>query len=218
LRANRSGATLELGTLRRTLSDGTKRDIDVLPVMGPAFQPTVQDKWDEWAFTETIRFIAPDPTFYDPDQGGGALNDYADYEHLRFSYLEFPFVFGTLEQKSVAVVYEGSWFSYPGFEVVGPCSGFIIENDTTDEAIRFVSSVSEGETVTIDLSFGNKTVTSSIYGNVIGSISDDSDLATFHLAPDPEASGGVNAILFAPSGSGENTECTIYYYTRYIGI
>jgi hypothetical protein len=49
------------GKLRKYLPDGNIRDVDVHVEFGPIFSsPTA--RWDEWGFTEAIRFIAADPT------------------------------------------------------------------------------------------------------------------------------------------------------------
>ena len=80
--------------------------------------------------------------------------------------------------------------------------------------------ISAGETVTINLAYGNKSVTSDIAGNLIGALKDDGeDLVGFYLAPDPEASGGVNALnVVGASAIVGTTSVEIAYYTRYIGI
>jgi len=69
------------------------------------------------------------------------------------------------------------------------------------------------------LEFGNKLVTSSIHGNLYGQITGDSDLATFRIAPEPEATGGVNTINVTGGGALIGTTAvTVSYNTRYIGI
>jgi len=213
--------TFNLGKLRKIFEDGSMRDIDVFIEQGPIFTPRDTSRWDEWAFTETLRFIAPDPTFYNPTQQSQVWTWVAGDE------LVFPFTFEgdmlvfleTFLSKTETVTYAGTWLAYPSFTIVGPADGFTIENQTTDEKLEYIRFVNAGETITISLEYGNKSIESSVYGNVIGYLSSDSDLATFHLAPDPEATDGENNInIFIGSGVDGTTAVTMNWYTRYIGI
>ena len=221
MRINRfSGDNLALGTLRKTLSDGSKRDIDVMLSFGPVFQPRDPSKWDEWGFTETLRFIAPDPTFYDPTQieqswtlSGGSFSTELIYPY------SLPIAYGDNSDNSIGVSYQGTWLSYPTITLTGPMSGCLIENDATGEKIRMNYSIGKDETVEIVLEYGNKTAISNRFGSVIGTISEDSDLATFHIAPAPEALNGSNNLSIVAPGTSPNTSrAKIEYYTRYIGI
>ena len=76
-----------------------------------------------------------------------------------------------------------------------------------------------GETVTINLEYGNKTVVNNAGTNLIGTVTTDSDLATFHIAPDPEAVNGINQLLVTGDDAviGQ-TEIRIEWHTNYIGI
>jgi len=58
--------TFNTGSLRKKLPNNTMRQIDVFIEKGPIFAPTSSSFWDEWGIEETLRFIAHDPTFYDP--------------------------------------------------------------------------------------------------------------------------------------------------------
>jgi hypothetical protein len=72
-----------------------------------------------------------------------------------------------------------------------------IKNETTGKQIVFNSPIADGDTITIDLRPGYKTVTSKTFGNWLYKVLSVSDLATFGLAP------GSNLISFyvVPSGS-----------------
>ena len=73
--------------------------------------------------------------------------------------------------------------------------------------------------VTITTEYGNKTITNEDGDNLIGTLTTDSDLATFHVAPDPVAPDGEN--VFRVQGAGADSSATnmvVKYYTRYIGI
>jgi hypothetical protein len=220
VRPNRQSAgQFNLGVLRKILSTGDTRDIDVIISQGPAFEPRNLSGWDEWAFTETLRFIAPYPVFYDPTSASATWTSGVTITELDFP-ITFPIQFSEslLSSSGNNIAYNGTWLSYPTIEVTGPIGGFKITNDTTGEFIHLNYTVPAGDTVTISLEFGNKTVEDVAGNNLIGTVTTDSDLATFHVAPDPEAAGGVNSFSVVGAGVDANTQVVLTYYTYYIGI
>lgn len=267
LRPNRQTlGNFTLGALRKTLEDGSQRQIDVFIQEGPVFEARDLSKWDEWSFTETLRFIAPDPTFYDPipfvvnligTSGGGSTvppapttntsnnlifhNDTtgAGYTSINFKNAIYnangtDLQFGTWTSSTVTVPITGgtgsggsgtglytcspSWHSYPVITIIGPIKTPTITNTTTSEVISLSYNVAAGETVTINTAYGNKTVTSSVNGNIIGTVTTASDLATFHIACSPEATGGINSFTVAGNDMSGATAVYMTYYARYIGI
>ena len=59
LRPNRQAAnSFAVGSLRKILSNGNERAIDVLIDRGPEFKLGDPNAWDEWSFEEVVRFIA----------------------------------------------------------------------------------------------------------------------------------------------------------------
>lgn len=75
-----------------------------------------------------------------------------------------------------------------------------IQNQTTGKLLLCQYQIQNGETVTLDLRQGKKTVTSDFYGNVIGRTAlPGSDIATFCLQ------SGSNTILFYVSATGGPT-------------
>ena len=220
LRPNRQSAgSFALGTLRKYMIDGTLRDIDVMIEQGPRFNSMDLNKWDEFGFMETLRFIAPDPTFYDP-----ALDTLTWSLGIVQVELEFPITFpiefseSLIQGETNTITYVGTWLSYPEIIITGPISGFNIENTDTGEFIQLNYAIQAGEIVTISLDYGNKTVESDIQGNIIGVVSTDSDLATFHIAPDPVAPDGVNNLEVNGASADNDTQIVLNYLTRYIGI
>ncbi len=219
LRPNRqTGTSIQQGIFLKKLPGGTQRAIDVMIEAGPRFRARRLDRWEEFSFQEVIRFIAYDPTFYDPTQ---KTFDFAVTEvitELAFP-IAFPIVFGvSLITRAGNLTYNGNWLSYPTIVLTGPMKNPIIENTTTGEKLELYYEITAGEVVTITLEYGNKTVTNVAGDNLIGVLSTDSDLATFHLAPDPEAAGGVNAIEIQVGGTDANSALELQYYERYIGI
>lgn len=207
------------GILRKKLPTGNIRDLDVFIEIGPQFSAT-KDR-NQFSIQDTIRFVAPNPTFYDPTQQSQVWT-WAESNELVFPFTFENDIISFIESflsKVETVTYEGTWLAYPSFTITGPTQGFTIENQTTDEVLEYLRLVGSGETITIILDYGNKSIESSVYGNVIGYLSSNSDLATFHLAPDPEAADGGNDIrILLPTGIDGTSLVTMNWYTRYIGI
>lgn len=217
-RPNRETLTQLRGTLRKVLPGGKVRDIDVVIAEGPVFNARRLDVWEEGDITEVLRFLADDPTFYDPTLNTVTWTLDPEDSNLTFP-ITFPITFGySLIIDSNVINYTGTWFSFPTITITGPIAGFKITNTSTGEFIHLERSVEPGEVIVITLEYGNKTVTSSVYGNVIGDISLDSDLATFNIAPHPIAPNGVNTFELFGTSADEDTEVLLEYYTRYIGI
>jgi len=211
-----------LGTLRKILPNFAKRDIDVLIQAGPLFSPSGSNVWDEFGITETVRFIAPDPSFYDPTPYSlqGEVSIPSAQLVLPFTFDASTIVF--VEESTFlggTITYPGTWLSYPSMTLTGPIENPAIRNLTTGEEIGLNYTVIAGELITINLDYGNKRVTSSINGNLTGYLTATSDLATFHIAPAPEAPGGVNNIAVSGLGMvGDQTDFDLTYYIRYIAI
>ena len=115
------------------------------------------------------------------------------------------------------LTYTGTWLEYPTLTLNGPLINPTIRNLTTEEKITLNITLIAGESIEIDLRYGVKTVTKNDGTNQIGTLSDDSDLATFHLAPDPEAAGGINSMLLNGT-AGDTGSLVIEWYPRYIGL
>lgn len=210
LRPNR-GATgtirLPQGTLRKILPDGSKRDLTVCIQQGPKFEAQRNSEWDSWSIDEILRFIAYNPIYFDPD---GRSQSFGQGGALTFP-ITFPIVFSSFGN-TVTLMYEGSWIEYPVIVITGPLTATSIVNLTTGESIGFNYNVPAGRTVTIDLSYGVKSVTLDDGTNLIGAITSSSDFATFHLQP------GSNIVQVFGSGAGAGTALTINWLSRYIGI
>lgn len=162
--------------------------------------------------------IADDPIFYDPALVAISYNLGA-LLGTGFPWA-FPHAFGTDAFTSMTpIIYPGSWKAFPIIRITGPADTISIVNNTTGENIDFgAAAIVAGEVLTVDCTPGRKTVTSSISGNVQSWLTTDSDLATFHIAPHPEAPGGINDIQVTFLGGMAPTTIMITYHVRYIGI
>lgn len=238
LRPNRqTTTTITPGHLRKiipgrdnVLHQQIVRQIDVFIESGPVFSPRSLDDYDEFGITEALRFVAPDPTFYDPTPVTMSWSLTA-LNHLVFPVTLLPYsgapidsgldmIFGSnLIGDDATVTYLGTWPSYPTIVFTGPLSGPIIQNLTTGKKIQLLYDISGGETVTIQLPYGNKTVTNQEGVNLSGTVTDNSDLADFAIEPTPMAPNGLNTVRVIGGGAIVGvTAISLSFYTRFIGV
>jgi len=158
------------------------------------------------------------PSFYDPDPITVSYN-LGGLVGIGFP-LGFPHGWGTDALTTMSpIVYPGSWKTYPTISITGPCDTISIDNNTTGERLDFgLYALDAGETLTVDCTPGRKTVTHSVDGNAQHWLTSDSDLATFHIAPHPEAPGGINDVQVTFLNGQAATTVTVSYYVRYLGI
>ena len=214
------------GRLRVVRPNGIKRDIETIIQQGPAFAAKNPSQWDQWSFTETLRFKCADPTWFDPTINE-VIWETEVYNGLIFKSASYPnnlvfpvnSVFGTDTLGGTAsIAYTGTWFAYPIIQIVGPVYTPSIENLTLGTKIQLNYNVSNGEIVTIDTSYGKKTIMNNFGDNLIGTQSNDSDINLI-VATHPYATNGINQFLASGSGAISGvTEIAMQYYTRYIGI
>lgn len=107
----------------------------------------------------------------------------------------------------------GTWDEYPVITLTGPLNDPIVRNATTGDVLDFTgSTVSASQFYIIDCRYGYKTVIDSGAVNRIDKLTDDSDLATFHIAP------GANVIGVSASGTAVSSAVNITHYERYMGL
>lgn len=223
LRPNRQPTSLfQTFVLRKILPDGSKRDIRVLYNSGLGFRPSQTEQWDEWSIQETIVFLAHDPIFFDPDENTVSITPpVTSGSNLEFS-ITFPIRFSSRANAAEETIeYNGNYKSFPIITLKGPMRHPVIRNISTGDLLEFNNDyeLATGEFLTIDTTFGQKTIVDSNGDNQIGQLTEDSDLTSFHIAPDPEAEDGENQIGFtADSMLTDISAVSIRYYDRYIGI
>lgn len=162
-----------------------------------------------------------DPAFFDPTETIWDFNVAAGLGDWSYP-LGFPagFMRSTIDDTG-DMTYPGSLPAYPIITIEGPAEQVFIENQTTDEQLDLATkgyTMVEGETVTIDTRPRHKGVTSSVNGNIIDYLSDDSDLGTFHIAPDPESEDGTNTIYVYLEDGNPNTRVRFRFNDRYDGV
>lgn len=151
--------TFEPGRLRKILPDGSIRDIRVLIEQGPAFAPRSVDSWDEYAFTETLRFIAHNPIIFNPavNTASWVLGSLDNLIFWEFTTWDNRLVFEGDDLDSggiwfgegsigdiINVNYTGTWLSYPTIIITGPINVPSITNNTTSETIELNYNVAPG--------------------------------------------------------------------------
>lgn len=166
-----------------------------------------------------VALRAPNPLFYDPTQqifefglsGGGGSGAIP---------LAIPMAVGaSVLNQTIAVPYGGDFLENPIVAIQGPITSCVITNAATGEVLDFTGyTIAAGASVTVDCRYGYKTVLDNSGGNQISKLTDASDLATFHLAANPDAAGGVNSITVTGTSVTTATEVYLSYYNRYVGI
>lgn len=204
-------------TLRKLLPNGDMRDLAVWIQQGPVFSARSVDHWDEYGYTETLRFTADDPIFTNPIKHSIAFT-LAPFNQLSFP-VSFPIMFGgNLLSMSKDITYLGNFEAFPFIILRGPMTHPEIVNSATAETIQLDYDLKANEVVTIDLTPGEKTITNQFGTDLYGTLHDPTDISTFHLAPEPEAPLGVNPILVIAGGVDLiSTRITVEYYERIVG-
>ena len=191
--------------------NGDIRAIDAHIVGGFAFSSAQRQGYIERV---TAILNAPNPAFYDPTPG--LLTVTLGLVAVGFEVaMPVPVMVGASVINHIdTIAYVGNWREYPyEIKIEGPITNPMITNDTTGEKLDFTGySLTAGQALYIDLRYGYKTITREDTTNAIAALTEDSDLATWHLQP------GNNQIHTTGTGASPATEITIAYYNRYIGI
>lgn len=203
--------------LRVVYPTGRTRQIDCYADQGATF-PT--GAWQGYMQPVPVRLICNDPTWYDPagaattfELGGGA----GTAGVVPFTV---PWYVGVSTLDSAYTIdYDGTWLTYPTIRITGPIRDCIITNAGTDEVLDFTgTTIGAGTYMDVDLRYGYKTVKDSSGANQIAILSNDSDLVSWHLAPDPELAAGMNAVTVQGTGVSEATEVALSWFERFIGV
>lgn len=199
--------------LRFTLPDGaTIRQIDCFPTSGPAFEVGYDTK--EGMLKIGFSLIASDPTWYDPERNSQIISANQSPGGGWVVPIMVPMFFGSSTlNRIVHIDYKGTWSTFPEIEIVGQIENPKITNIDTNEKLDFDwLLISSGDSYTIDLRYGYKTVVNKAGDNKIADLTADSDLTSFHLQP------GYNNFMFEGENITGSARFIIRFYTRYLGV
>lgn len=202
--------------LRFTLPDGSVRQLDVV-YDGELTLPS-NDKTG-LLHKVAVSLRAANPTFYDP--AGTAVNFQIAVNSSSFAVpLTVPVGVGTsVLDQTTQIAYEGDWKASPLITIIGPVTSLKVENLTTGEMLSFPGLIiNAGERLVVDTSYGGASVVDGDGVSKLSALSDDSDLTTFHLAPDPDAFDGVNDVRVTGTAATTQTAVYLSYNARYLGI
>lgn len=201
-------------TYRR--EDGAEREIlarltDALDVPTAAFQGAQQ------RVVLTLRCASPH--WYDP---GAELWIYSVAGGAgAFGFpLAFPRGFGaSTVDLTETRTYAGQIDAYPEIRVTGPAEDLVLENLTLGTRLDLSAyAISAGEVVTFALSAASKAVSSSVAGNILRYLSDDSDLGAWRIGAHPTAPDGRNTVHVELEGATNATEVVIQFNPLYAGV
>jgi hypothetical protein len=202
-------------SLRAEYPSGRTRQIDCRVDQGLTFP----SDWQAWFATVPLRLLCDDPTWYDPAGEAATFALGAGGSGGAVPYTVPYYVGASIINMASAIDYDGSWWTYPIIRITGPIRDCKITNASTDEVLSFSgTTIGAGEYYEIDLRYGYKTVEDSSGANKIALLSTDSDIASFHLAADPEVADGINSISVAGYDASEATKVELRWYERYIGV
>lgn len=213
------------GHLRWYRADGLIRQADVYIAKGPDFKTLGNGAWDEFSFNDILEFKAYNPVIYDPTQIQTSLLDFTCSSSTQ---LTFPFTFGGTslsfgdsvceKLKVLSVNYLGKWSEYPIIKIQGPATNTRIVHNETGNVIELDYAIASDELVTIDLSYSKKTISNNHGTNLLGYLSNDSNLGSFSIEPDPIVPNGTNTYSITIQSGSVSTSVEFDYYSRYPGI
>jgi len=165
-----------------------------------------------WHVRTVVQLRASDPTWYDPTPISVGSTPSISGTMTPVPLL-IPWTVGASAiDTTFTIVNAGTWKAFPVITAVGPITGLIITNVTTGDKIQISGVIQTGETWTIDLGYGKKTVTTSTGINKISTVTADSSLGTFSIER------GSNVVNVGGTQTTATSTVSIVYYTRYIGV
>ncbi len=196
------------------MPSGTVRRLDVLYLNGWTAPRTARDPYHVQA--DVVQLIADDPVLYET-----ALHVETfvlDAAPLGiFVPMFIPLFIGPgmiLETRNIT--YPGTWRSFPVITITGPATFVRIDNLITGEFLHYPILINAGDFIEINTQDGFKTVENSVGTNMIENLDEDSDLATFHIAPHAEALDGINQFRVSALSTTAATSIAVEYRVRWL--
>lgn len=116
--------------------------------------------------------------------------------------------------------YPGQVDAYPIIRVRGPVKKLVMENLSLGTELDFSArDIAPGETVTFDLREDYRTITSdTVPGSLLPYLAEDSHLSTWRIGAHPKPPGGRNSIRIYLEEATSNTQVSILWHARYLGV
>jgi len=170
--------------------------------------------------------LAPNPVWYDPT---AIVLTFSLAGASPATMVPTPvptFVGASIIDTSQTITYTGDWASEPVIRINGPITNTIIRNTTTGEKLDFSQYAVGGVPVGTYIAAGEYLEINCATNKIVDQggisrlawLSEDSDLATFHIAAEPEAVGGVNTIQVQGFNVNAATSIVFTYYPQFLGI
>jgi hypothetical protein len=201
-----------------TLPDASLRQLDCR-FAGDMVMPTADA--DGFAQKVGIALTAFDPSFYDP-LGVGITFNLGGGAGAGVIPMVVPTLVGTSTLDTTNVVaYSGTYDSYPTLiRVTGPITNCIITNAATGDKLDFTgTTIAAADYYDIDCRYGYKTVKDKAGTNKVGTLTTDSDLATWRFLAAVDGSASFdNSISVTGSSVTGATNVDISFFTRFVGL
>jgi hypothetical protein len=199
--------------LRLTFATGAVYQIDVVYVEGLEF-----DGNDKSGFYHRMAIVlrAHNPLWYNPQIVTFAVS--GNISPHRAVPTSIPLQIGNNGfEGRVNVFYGGTYDSFPIIKLFGPMDYFYIEQTDTQDYIELVTNIADGDIVTIDTNYGQKTILDQNGTSLIQYYT--GDLTTFRiLAKETRFNFTENTFDVQVGGATNDTKVFFQYYTRYIGV
>lgn len=204
-----------------TRKDGAIRQIDTHVIGAVDFPDTPTEDRMGTSQRIVVQLEAANPTWYDPITHNLIFDAVESGTSGMLVPIEVPIVIGPSASINAtqAVNYKGTWREFPRIFITGPATNPVITNLSTGEKLDFTgAAVPAGQIFEIDLRYEFKTITNSSGVSQTDKLTDDSDHATWHLAPTPFAPDGVNDIRIQAANGTSETRVRMLYFDRYISL
>ena len=204
--------------LRWTLDNGKVREIEGYTEGILDFPDTPEQERIGRSQRVVAPLLCPVPVWYDPTLRRVRFTNLGVGGFQVPSLVPMQTNSGTVINAIQSVAYAGDWRAFPILYVTGPADDVVITNLATGEKLDFTgATLAEDDVWTIDLGYEAKTIDSSVGGDATANLTEDSDLANWHLAAHPEVTDGINDIQVSiGDGATTATAVEITYYDRFI--
>lgn len=162
-----------------------------------------------------VSLVAADPTFYDPTAVGVMIPPYPIGNEAYLAIpLAIPMEVGGADYE---ISYTGSFRAYPIIRITGPITNPTVANTTTGKSISLTTTIAAGDYYEIDCRYGYKTCVDANGVDKMSTLSGDLEEFALEATSDGSASR-ANLIRVSGSGITSETNVTLEYYKRYLGI